>query len=74
MNGIENRLDRSAEVGHSVRGGGLHFPGTVGGGDGRRFVLPAEAGFILAMDAAGGGRIEPSLTSVAIRRVRLQGK
>lgn len=72
---VTNRLNRPVDVNYYARGGGgPHLLGTVSGGDSRRFVLPAEAGFIFAMDAAGGGRIAPSLTSVAIRRVNLQGR
>lgn len=73
---VTNRLDRPVDVNYYARGGGggPYFLGTVSGGDSRRFVLPAEAGFIFAMDAAGGGRIAPSLSSVDIRRVKLRGR
>lgn len=72
---VTNRLERPVDVSYYVRGGGgPHLLGTVSPGDRRRFVLPAEAGFVFAMDAAGGGRIEPSLTSVDIRRVKVRGR
>lgn len=72
---VTNRLDRAVDVSYYVRGGGGPLLlGTVSAGDRRRFVLPAEAGFVFAMDAAGGGRIESSAASVDIRRVRVRGK
>ena len=71
---VTNRLGRPVDVGYYVRGGGgPHLLGTVSAGDRRRFVLPAEAGFVFAMDPAGG-RVESSATSVEIRRVRMRAK